>query len=203
MDLIRHITIIAEAVDPAERFPTADEILATLKLHTNHRESLGQLHALRNQILVPARVLLRNTIKLNNLVQKPDFDLLMTNVSGQSRLKGYWASKLISIPLLKSAIDQLAKAETGPQIAQAIARIVGVVENAEDEIPAPYKTHLDNGEDNYNSIYKYLTKIEGWNEARQDAFVGALATLRDRLVQHAAARLKAGVPQRAPRPQGW
>jgi hypothetical protein len=203
MDLVRYTHQINEERDPSAKFPTADEILDVLKLHLNKKQNLGELHELRNKLLVAARQLLRNTIKLNALVDRPDFDLVMAKVTGLKKLRGYWASRLLSVPLLKSAVDQMATAQTGPQLALAIARLTGVVENAEDEIPAPTKTFLDSGDDSYNSIYKYLTKIEGWAAPRVEEFNGALRTLRDRLVQQAAARIAAGKPTKAPRPAGW
>jgi len=203
MDLVRYTHQINEERDPSAKFPTADEILDVLKLHLNKKQNLGELHELRNKLLVAARQLLRNTIKLNALVDRPDFDLVMAKMTGLKKLRGYWASRLLSVPLLKSAVDQMATAQTGPQLALAIARLTGVVENAEDEIPAPTKTFLDSGDDSYNSIYKYLTKIEGWAAPRVEEFNGALRTLRDRLVQQAAARIAAGKPTKAPRPAGW
>lgn len=203
MDLVRYTHQINEERDPSAQFPTADEILDVLKMHLNKKQNLGELHALRNKLLIAARQLLRNTIKLNAIVDRPDFDLLMANLTGLKKLKGYWASRLLSVPLLRSAVDQMAKAETGPQLALSIARLTGVVENAEDEIPAPTKTFLDSGDDSYNSIYKYLTKIEGWAAPRVTEFNDALRTLRDRLVQQAAARITAGKPTKMARPAGW
>lgn len=203
MDLVQYTHQINEERDPSAQFPTADEILDVLKLHLNKKQNLGELHELRNKLLVAARQLLRNTIKLNALVDRPDFDLVMAKMTGLKKLRGYWASRLLSVPLLKSAVDQMTTAQTGPQLALAIARLTGVVENAEDEIPAPTKTFLDSGDDSYNSIYKYLTKIEGWAAPRVEEFNGALRTLRDRLVQQAAARIAAGKPNKAPRPAGW
>lgn len=203
MDLVQYTHQINEERDPSAKFPTADEILDVLKLHLNKKQNLGELHELRNKLLVAARQLLRNTIKLNALVDRPDFDLVMAKMTGLKKLRGYWASKLLSVPLLKSAVDQMTTAQTGPQLALAIARLTGVVENAEDEIPAPTKTFLDSGDDSYNSIYKYLTKIEGWAAPRVEEFDGALRTLRDRLVQQAAARIAAGKATKAPRPAGW
>lgn len=203
MDLVQYTHQINEERDPSAKFPTADEILDVLKLHLNKKQNLGELHELRNKLLVAARQLLRNTIKLNALVDRPDFDLVMAKMTGLKKLRGYWASKLLSVPLLKSAVDQMATASTGPQLALAIARLTGVVENAEDEIPAPTKTFLDSGDDSYNSVYKYLTKIEGWAAPRVEEFDGALRTLRDRLVQQAAARIAAGKPTKMARPAGW
>jgi hypothetical protein len=203
MDLIRHTNLIAEERDPSASFPTPEEILSVLKLYLNKKQNLGELHDLRNRLLVAARQLLRNTIKLNAIVDRPDFDLLMAKMTGLKKLRGYWASRLLSVPLLKSAVDQLTKAQNGPQLALAIARLTGVVENAEDTIPAPTKTFLDSGDDTYNSIYKYLTKIDGWNEARVDEFNTALRNLRDRLVQQMAAKITAAKTLKAPRPAGW
>ncbi len=203
MDLVGYTHQINEERDPSAQFPTADEILEVLKLHLNKKQNLGELHDLRNRLLIAARQLLRNTIKLNAIVDRPDFDILMANMTGLKKLKGYWASKLLSVPLLRSAVDQMTKAETGPQLALAIARLTGVVENAEDEIPAPTKTFLDSGDNTYNSIYKYLTKIEGWNPARVTEFNDALRTLRDRLVQQASARIAAGKATKMARPAGW
>jgi hypothetical protein len=203
MDLIRYAQNIAEQRDPAASFPTPEEILSVLKLHLNRKQNLGELHELRNRLLVAARQLYRNTSKLNAIVDRPDFDIIMANLTGLKKLKGYWASRLISLPLLKSAVDQLEKAQTGPQLALAIARLTGVVENAEDEIPAPTKTLLDSGDDSYNSIYKYLTKIDGWNAARVEEFNGALRSLRDRLVQQMADKITAKKMVRLPRPHGW
>lgn len=203
MDLIGYTNLIAEEQDPAISFPTSDEILSILKLHLNKRQNIGELHGLRNRLLIGARRLLRNTIRLNRIAELPDFDLQLANLTGQKKLRGYWASKLISIPLLRSAVDQLGKAQTGPQLALGIARLVGVVENAEDEIPAPTKTLLDSGDNTYNSIYKYLTKLEGWNEAHVEEFNGALRTLRDRLVQQMAAKITARKTLKSPRPAGW
>jgi hypothetical protein len=203
MDLVRYTHQINEERDPSAQFPTADEILEVLKLHLNKKQNLGELHELRNKLLVAARQLLRNTTKLNAIVDRPDFDLLMAKMTGLKKLRGYWASRLLSVPLLKSAVDQMTTAQSGPQLALAIARLAGVVENAEDEIPAPTKTFLDSGDDSYNSIYKYLTKIEGWAAPRVEEFNGALRTLRDRLVQQAAARIAAGKPTKLARPAGW
>ncbi len=203
MDLVQYTHRINEERDPSAQFPTADEILDVLKLHLNKKQNLGELHELRNKLLIAARQLLKNTIKLNSLVDRPDFDLLMGKMTGLKKLRGYWASRLLSVPLLKSAVDQMTTAHTGPQLALAIARLAGVVENAEDEIPAPTKTFLDSGDDSYNSIYKYLTKIEGWAAPRVEEFNGALRTLRDRLVQQAAARIAAGKPTKMARPAGW
>jgi hypothetical protein len=145
----------------------------------------------------------RNTTKLNAIVDRPDFDLLMAKMTGLKKLRGYWASRLLSVPLLKSAVDQLAKAQNGPQLALAIARLTGVVENAEDTIPAPTKTFLDSGDDTYNSIYKYLTKIDGWSAPRVEEFNTALRNLRDRLVQQMSAKITAAKTLKAPRPAGW
>lgn len=203
MDLVRYTHQINEERDPSAQFPTADEILEVLKLHLNKKQNLGELHELRNKLLIAARQLLRNTVKLNAIVDRPDFDLLMAKMTGLKKLRGYWASRLLSVPLLKSAVDQMTTAQSGPQLALAIARLAGVVENAEDEIPAPTKTFLDSGDDSYNSIYKYLTKIEGWAAPRVEEFNGALRTLRDRLVQQAAARIAAGKPTKLARPAGW
>ncbi len=203
MDLIRHTNLIAEERDPSASFPTPDEILSVLKLYLNKKQNLGELHDLRNRLLVAARQLLRNTIKLNAIVDRPDFDLLMAKMTGLKKLRGYWASRLLSVPLLRSAVDQLSKAQNGPQLALAIARLTGVVENAEDSIPAPTKTFLDSGDDTYNSIYKYLTKIDGWSAPRVEEFNTALRNLRDRLVQQMSAKILAGRPMKAPRPAGW
>lgn len=203
MDLVGYTQFITEERDPSAKFPTADEILDVLKLHLNKKQNLGELHELRNKLLAAAKQLLRNTIKLNALVDRPDFDILMANMTGLKKLKGYWASRLLSVPLLRSTVDQMATAQSGPQLALAIARLTGVVENAEDEIPAPTKTFLNSGDDTYNSIYKYLTKIEGWSAPRVEEFNGALRVLRDRLVQQAAARIAAGKPTKVPRPAGW
>lgn len=203
MDLIGYTQLVVEERDPAAQFPTPDEILQVLKLHLNKKQNLGELHELRNKLLIAARQLLRNTIKLNAIVDRPDFDLLMANMTGLKKLKGYWASRLLSVPLLRSAVDQMTTAKTGPQLALAIARLTGVVENAEDQIPAPTKTFLDSGDDSYNSIYKYLTKIEGWSAPRVEEFNGALRVLRDRLVQQMAAKITAGRPVNVPRPAGW
>ena len=200
MDLVRYII---ENQDPSVKFPTSDEILEVLKLHLNHRQSLGELHDIRNRLLIGARRLLRNTIRLNGIADKPDFDLQLSNLTGLKRLRGYWASKLISIPLLRSAVDQLSKAQNGPQLALGIARLVGVTENAEDSIPSPNKTFLDSGDDTYNSIYKYLTKIEGWNQEHVDEFDSALRTLRNRLVQQMANRIIASKTLKMARPAGW
>ena len=203
MDLVRYTQLVSEERDPSASFPTSQEILDVLKLHLNKKQNIGELHDLRNRLLVAARQLLRNTTKLNGIVDRPDFDILMANLTGLKKLRGYWASRLISLPLLRSAVDQLMKAQTGPQLALGIARLTGVVENAEDEIPAPTKTLLDSGDDSYNSIYKYLTKIEGWSPSRVEEFNGALRTLRDRMVQQMAAKIAAGKTLKSPRPAGW
>lgn len=203
MDLIGYTNLLAEEQDPAVHFPTSEEILSILKLHLNKRQNIGELHDLRNRLLIGARRLLRNTIRLNAITDRPDFDLQLARLTGLKKLKGYWASKLMSVPLLRSAVDQLGKAQTGPQLALTIARLVGVVENAEDEIPAPTKTLLDSGDDTYNSIYKYLTKIEGWNPEHVEEFNGALRSLRDRLVQQMAAKITSGRTLKMARPAGW
>jgi len=97
MDLVHYTHLITEERDPSASFPTADEILTVLKLHLNKRQNLGELHELRNRLLIAARQLLRNTIKLNALVDKPDFDLTMANLTGLKKLRGYSASLFVLV----------------------------------------------------------------------------------------------------------
>lgn len=203
MDLIRYAHLLAEEVDPASNFPTADEIVSILKRHLNKREALGDLHELRNRLLAGARRLLVNTVRLNRIVDEPNFQQIMANLSGVNRVKGYWASRLLSIPLLKSAIDQLSKAETAPQIALGISRLTGIVEDQEMPVSGPYKPRIQGGEPSYHQVYKYLTKIAGWSPERLQEIDQTMATLRDSLVKQITSRAAQGRKLRLPRPAGW
>jgi hypothetical protein len=200
VDLIQYVT---ESADPSANFPTPDEVLDALKAHLNKKENLGALHDVRNRLLIGSRRLLANTIKLNKLIDQPNFEQVMANLTGQNKLKGYWASKLISIPLLKSAVDQLAKASNGPGLALAISRIMGVVEDAEAPVQTPYEPRVQGGEPEYHHVYKYLTKMAGWPPAKVREVDEAMAMYRDRLVKQMIARLTTTNKLKLPRPAGW
>jgi hypothetical protein len=204
MDVIEYVERLAEAEDPASRFPTAQEIVNVLRLHLNKRENLGQLHEIRNRLLIGARALLRNTVRLNALIDEPDFEKTMANLTGKQIPRGYWASHLLSIPLLRSATDQLAKAQNGPSIALAIARLVGAVEDQPEPVESPRSPRIKGFDPTYHQIYKYLTKLDGgWGPERVQWFDDALAALSDRLVAQVAQRVAKGRPVAQPRPMGW
>jgi hypothetical protein len=203
MDVVAYTEMLAESEDPASRFPTAQEIIDVLKLHLNKRENLGQLHEIRNRLLIGARALLRNTVRLNALIDEPDFEKTMANLTGKQIPRGYWASHLLSVPLLRSATDQLAKAQNGPSIALAISRLVGVVEDQPEPVESPRSPRIKGFDPTYHQIYKYLTKLEGWDPARVAWFDNALSALSDRLVAQVSARVAKGRPVIQPRPMGW
>ena len=203
MDLIGYVQVINEELDPASKFPTADEITEVLKRHLNKRESLNDLHELRDKLLVGARRLLINTIRLNKIVDDPKFPALIDNLTNTHKVKGYWASRLLSIPLLKASIDQLAKAQNAPQIALGISRLTGIVENQEEPVQGAYKPRIQGGEPVYHQVYKYLAQIAGWTPERLQEFDQTMATLRDGLVKQITARVAAGRTLKLPRPAGW
>lgn len=199
MDFIKHIT----ENDFAENFITIDDILSTLKAHINKKESIGLLDNVRNKLLIAARQLLKNTVKLNKIADRPDFEQKMQELTGKKKLRGYWASKFMSVPLLKSCIDQLEKADSGPALALAISRITGMVENAEIPVETPYEPRVQGGEENYHHIYKYLTKLANWNPEKIKEVDQEMAIFRDRLVRREIEKIAAGGRLKLQRPHGW
>jgi hypothetical protein len=204
MDLIRYANVIAEDFSPTDDFPTADEVAAVMKRYLNRREALGDLHEIRNKLLAGARRLLNNTIRLKRVLDEPDALAALTKLTKTVKVKGYWASKLISVPLLKSAIDQLASASTAPQIALGISRIMGLVEDHEEAVSGPYKPRIQGGEVYYHQVYKYLAKIAGWTPERLADFDATMATFRDTLVKQIVGRVAASKKNfKMARPAGW
>lgn len=204
MDLIRYAHLVAEDFSPTDSFPSSDEIVATMKRYLNRREALGDLHELRNRLLAGARRLLNNTIRLSRVLDEPNALKALANLTQTNKVKGYWASKLISIPLLRSAINQLATASTAPQIALGISRITGLVEDHENEVSGPYKPRIQGGDPSYHQVYKYLARIAGWSPERLADFDATMATLRDTLVKQIVGRVAASKKNfRMARPAGW
>ena len=203
MDLIGHSQLLAEEHDPTAKFPTADEIVNALKRHVNRREAIGDLHEIRLRLLVGARRLLANTTRLNKIIDDPKFPEIMANLTGSKKVRGYWASRLISIPLLKAAIDQLAKANSAPAIALGISRMTGLNEDQPEPVSGPFQPRIQGGDPSYHQVYKYLAQIAGWTPERLSEFDATMSTLRDRLVKQIVTRAADSRRLKLPRPAGW
>lgn len=200
MNILRHIN---EAATPESRLPTSDEIISAFRTFFNKKSVKESLTSLKKKVLSASRRLRKNTVRFNKILNRPDVVEQLNALTGQQKLKGYWASKLISVPLLTNAIDQLNKASTRAEILMGIARIITIVEDIEEPIKADaFGTHGKS-----NNIYKYLMQIESWTPDRVQEINNTLTQLTNDLVQSLATKIVSSgrrlTQKTKPRPAGW
>jgi len=192
--------------DPNQRNPETTAIGSAARAFLNKRGAMSEIMPLRDKLLATARRLYTNTIRLNGLVDDPDFIDKLNTLSGHGKMQGYWASRLLSLPLLSSAIWQLSKAETAHDLLLAIVRLVGIVEDAEDPVETPRPSGVTGTvKPNYHQTYKYLMKTAGWPTDKVKQFDADLSLFTDQLVSKMAALIKGGKNRlnTTPRPKGW
>ena len=183
MDLIQHIN---EAKSPDADLPSSEEISAAFQTFFNKKAVKESLTGLQKRLSRSATRLLQTTVRLKKSLQFPDTVEQLNALTGKNRLQGFYASKLLNVELLKSAIQQLKDSTTRIQILLSIARVINVVEDLDQPIAASAQAPLSG---KHNNIYKYLMKVEAWSPERVAEFNSIQMTLMNKLVQTLADRV--------------
>jgi hypothetical protein len=200
MDLVKRAT---SPKDPASKFVSPDELRSTVAGFLNKRASRGAADSLRDRLLVAAKRLYANTAALNRVIDDPK---ALRALLKTGKPRGYWASHLISLPLLGSATEQLAKAIDVQDVLLAVSRLVGAVEDQPDPVREPRRPRVKYSSPNYHQVYKYLMQAAGWPADKVAAFDNDLNLFSDQLVGRLAAKVQAGKRTNnpnIPRPKGW
>lgn len=191
--------------DPNRNNPEVSDVTDAAKAFLNKKPAAVQIENLRNKLLASARRLYTNTIRINGMLDDPDMIDRLGEMTGNGKMKGYWASKMISAPLLSSSIHQLSQAYSLHDVLLAVVRLVGIVEDAEAPVQTPHKPRMkNNGKPNHHQIYHYLMKAAGWPPEKVVQFDEDLAVFTDQLVDRLADKVKGGKRLNTqPRPKGW
>ncbi len=203
MDLIQHVRVV-ENQDPAQGFITPVDLNTVFVDHLRKQASRTEVDKVRSRLLMAARRLRENTSRLNKLLNDPQMMIKLEQLHQKHRAKGYWASHLLSLPLLDSAIHQLEQAKTVHDALLAMARLVGIVEDQPQAVETPYVPRVKYGSDRYHQVYKYLMQAAGWPPEAVKDMDETLALFSDQLLASLAQKVRNGARlNKQPRPKGW
>ena len=183
MGLVQHIN---ESKTPDAGLPSSDEIVDAFQSFFNKKAVKESLSGLKKRLLSAANKILQITKRLKKSVGKPDVIEQLNALTGKNRLEGFYASKLLNVQLLQSAIQQLKDSNTRIQILLSMARLLNIVEDLDRPIAASAQSPLSG---RHNNIYKYLMQIEAWSPERVAEFNQIQMTLMHKLVQSLADRV--------------
>lgn len=200
MDLVRCVEKMSEALRAPDIDPADVNSVFVNFLHK--KATKEDLDGLRQKLIRVSTSLYKGTRRLNRLLDDPR---LLQKLNSMVPTPIRWGSRLMSLPLLRSAIVQLKNATSVADTLLAASRLISIVEDSEERLKVPFSPRIQGKNAHYNNIYYYLMKVANWTPEARNQFIGNLHFFSDKVLQRISkqAAEQGTTIGSKPRPHGW
>lgn len=166
------------------------------------RASKADVENVRQKLLTVGKRLYRDTRTLNALLDDPD---ALVKLNAMKVVPKTWASRLLSLPLLRSSLVQLQNATSITDTLLGISRLISIVEDSEEKLKVPFSPRISGKNPHFNNIYYYLMNVANWSPDERNGFISNLHFFSDKLLQRITKEFSTKLNKigSKPRPLGW